>query len=121
MPAFTHLGRVIVIDEASTAASLRLGEIREDAHQRAAALSPGGYWTTGLAVVLVALSRQALGTMTPERADEIVAASAGIWNALLVAENAIQAVLDGPGSDADKVAAIDAIWPAWPAPPGDPA
>lgn len=117
---FTFNGIPVVAATAQQAARWRLEDIRRDAHEKAAGLAPGGYWTTGLAVVLVALSRQALGTMTPERADGIVAASAGIWGALLAAEEAIQAVLDGPGDDAEKVAAIDAIWPAWPPLPGAP-
>jgi hypothetical protein len=38
-----------------------------------------------------------------------------IWSALLAAESAIEAVLaDETLTEAEKIAAIDAIWPQWP-------
>jgi hypothetical protein len=97
------------------AAGLRLAEIREQAHQRAAALVPGGVWTSGLSVVLVALSGQPVGTMTVSRAQQIIADAQAIWSALLAAEGAIEAVLaDESLTEAQKIEAIDAIWPEWP-------
>jgi hypothetical protein len=103
------------VETAEQAARIRLGEIRADAHARASALVPGGVWTSGLSVVLVALSGQPVGTMTVSRAQQIIADAQAIWSALLVAEGAIESVLaDETLTEAEKVAAIDAIWPQWP-------
>jgi hypothetical protein len=115
MLAMTAFGRPFEVESATHAARLRLDDIRQEAHLRASALVPGGVWTSGLSVVLVALSGQPVGTMTVSRAQQIIADAQAIWSALLDAESAIEAVLaDTDLSEAQKVAAIDAIWPAWP-------
>jgi hypothetical protein len=109
------LGETSMVKDAAQAARVRLAEIRAAAHARAAALVPGGVWTSGLSVVLVALSGQPVGTMTVARANQIIADAQAIWSALLDAESAIEAVLaDEALTEAEKVAAIDAVWPAWP-------
>lgn len=102
------------VETSQIAANMRLSEMQEEAHRRATELVPGRYWTSGLSVILVALSQQPLGTMTVARANQIIADAGAIWAALNVAENAVQAVLDGEGTEAEKIAAIDAIWPEWP-------
>lgn len=111
----SHLGRTVSVADAGIAASLRLGEIRQEAHERASALVPGGVWTAGLSVVLVALSQQPVGTMTVARAGQIIADAGAIWAALQAAETDIETALADPElSEADKVALIDATWPTWP-------
>ena len=55
----SYLGRLVAVETAAEAAQCRLAEIRAQAHDRAAALVPGGLWTAGLAVVLVAVTRLA--------------------------------------------------------------
>jgi hypothetical protein len=115
MFAMKAFGRPLEVQSAARAAQVRLEDLSQEAHCRAAALVPGGFWTTGLAVVLVALSGQPVGTITVARANQIIADATAIWSALLAAESAIEAVLeDETLSEAEKVAAIDAIWPAWP-------
>lgn len=111
----SYLGRPVVVETAAEAAHWRLAEIRAQAHDRAAVLVPGGVWTSGLSVVLVALSQQPVGTMTVERAGSIIAGASAIWSALLAAEADIEAALaDTELSEADKVSLIDSIWPSWP-------
>jgi hypothetical protein len=108
-------GVPVEVPSAQIAARLRISEIREEAHRRASERVPGGFWTTGLAVVFVALSGQPLGTVSVERAQQIIVDAAAIWSALLAAESAIEAVLaDETLTEEQKIAAIDAIYPAWP-------
>lgn len=108
-------GIPIEVQSAQTAASLRLSEMREEAHKRAAALMPGGVWTTGLSVVLVALSQRPLGTMTVARAQSIIENAEAIWSALLSAESLIEETLNDTSlSEAEKVAIINATQPQWP-------
>lgn len=114
----SYLGRPVVVETAAEAAQWRLTEIRAQAHDRAAVLVPGGVWTSGLSVVLVALSQQPVGTMTVARAQEIIAGAQAIWSALLAAETDIETALADTGlSEAEKIALIDATWPTWPAAP----
>jgi hypothetical protein len=113
--SFHVWGEASAVEAAGQAARIRLNEIRAEAHARAAALVPGGVWTSGLSVVLVALLGQPVGTMTVSRAQQIIADATAIWSALLAAESAIEAVLaEETLTEEQKVAAIDAIWPTWP-------
>jgi hypothetical protein len=108
-------GVSVEIPSAQIAAHLRLSDIREEAHRRASELVPGGFWTSGLSVVLVALSGQSIGTMTVERANQIIAKASAVWSALLEAEAEIEAVMSNETlSEEQKVAAIDTILPSWP-------
>lgn len=140
---FTFNGIPVVAETPEQAAGWRLEDIRREAHERTASLAPGGFWTAGDSVPLVFLldriqhlehrvtllegapssppAEAAMGAMTATRASGIIYAGAGVLAALYAAEAAIQTVLDGPGSDAEKIAAIDAIWPTWPPLPGAPA
>lgn len=111
----TVRGEASAVESAEQAARIRLAEIRKEAHERASLLVPGGVWTAGLSVVLVALSQQPVGTMTVARASQIIADASAIWTALLAAETDIETALaDTEMSEADKVALIDATWPTWP-------
>jgi hypothetical protein len=108
------LGEASAVETSEQAARIRLNEIRAEAHRRAAALVPGGFWTSGLSVVLVALSEQPVGTMTVSRGQQIIADTQAIWSTLLVAESGIETALaDETLTEAEKVAAIDQIWPQW--------
>jgi hypothetical protein len=115
MSTTSYNGRSVRVSTVTEVAQRRVFEIRQEACRRAAALVPGGVWTSGLSVVLVALSGQSIGTMTVERANQIIAKASAVWSALLEAEAEIEAVMSNETmSEEQKVAAIDAIWPSWP-------
>jgi hypothetical protein len=115
MMIITQYGIPISVLSAQMAANVRMSQIRNEAHQRVSELSPGGFWTSGLSVVLVALSGQSIGTMTVERANQIIAKASAVWSALLEAEAEIEAVMSNETlSEEQKVAAIDTILPLWP-------
>jgi len=114
MAAIAFRGVKIEVANAAEAAALRINDFNEQAHIRAASYVPGGYWTSALAVLLVAQDGVTRGTITPARAASIIASAEAVWAAALAAESAIQEVLDGPGTEEEKVAAIDSIWPVWP-------
>lgn len=117
-------------------AELRIQEMAEEADRRARALAPGGYWTAALAIPDVkfearmrAVERRlaileggnpppvepyAIGAMDLPRAIAAVQAGAAIQDALNAAVIQVMAILQAPGSDEEKVAAIGAVSPAWP-------
>lgn len=133
----TVRGIPIDVSSASIAASLRIDDMAGEADRRARALAPGGYWTAALAIPDVkfearmreverrlavleggnppAVEPYAIGTMDYARAIAAIEAGAAIQDALNAAVIQVMTILQGAGTEAEKVAAIDAVSPAWPA------
>lgn len=129
-------GRPNEVQDAAHAARLKIDDMADDADRRARALAPGGYWTAALAIPDVKFEARvreiehrlaileggspspvepyAIGAMDLPRAIAAVQAGAAIQDALNAAVIEVMTILQAPGTDAEKVAAIGAVSPAWP-------